>query len=73
MTDEQKANDASRYLVVSMDADAFSVLDIVDSEGEARSLAEKHAAGEGDPIIGVYQKIGTARLERKIAWKGAAA
>lgn len=72
MTDEMKAEDATRYLVVAMDHDSFKVLSIENSEGNAKKRAEEEADREDGRIVGVFQKIGTARAQRTIAWKGVA-
>lgn len=67
-----KAEDATRYLVVAMDNDSFKVLSIENSEGNARKRAEAEADKEDDRIVGVFQKIGTARTQRAVVWKGVA-
>jgi len=76
MTDEMKAEDATRYLVVAMDngngPGAFKVLAIESSEGTARKCAEAEADKEDGRIVGVFQKIGTARTQRAVVWKGVA-
>jgi len=72
MTDEMKVEDASRYLVVAMDGDSFKVLSVEGSEGTARKAAGDEAEKEDGRIIGVFQKIGTARVQRSVAWKGVA-
>ncbi len=76
MTEEMKANDATRYLVVGMHNGsgpaAFKVVGIVDSEGKASEVAKDHASRDPGAIYGVYQKLGTARTVSKVEWKGAA-
>lgn len=72
MTDAQKLNDATRYLVVAMLADGFQVVAVCDSEGDARKTSEEKAREQDGVTFGVFQKIGTAVLEHKVAWKGAA-
>lgn len=75
MTDEMKANDATRYLVVGMHngngPDAFKVEAIETSEGEAKRKAETLAEENEGAIYGVFQKVGSARLIRRVEWKGA--
>lgn len=74
MTEEMKANDATRFLVVGMHngngPDAFKVVAIVDSEGKATEIAKEHAEKEEGAIFGVFQKVGTARIVRKVEWVG---
>lgn len=66
--------DATRFLVVGMHngngPDAFKVVAIVDSEGKATELAKEYAEKEEGAIFGVFQKVGTARLVRKVEWAG---
>lgn len=74
MTEEMKANDATRYLVVGMHSgngpDAFKVEAIEDSEGKAQEKARELAEKEEGSIYGVFQKVGTARLVKKVEWTG---
>lgn len=70
MTDEMKANDATRFLVVAMEHDSFKVIGIHDSEGKAQEEAKSCAEGNEGAIYGVFQKLGTARLVKKVEWSG---
>lgn len=68
MTEEMKANDADRFIVVH----AGAVLYVADNEGDAMAEAKALALrDEKDGRYTVYQKVGTARSERKVEWKGA--
>lgn len=73
MTDEQKKNDATRYVVVCLSPSDEVTQVYFDAEGEARRHAEQRAADNPDHTFAVFQKVGSARLEPKVAWKGATA
>lgn len=72
--DDTLSNDATRYVVVGMHSgngpDAFKVVAIEDSEGKAKEKANELAAKEEGAIFGVFQKLGTARLVKKVEWTG---
>ena len=70
MTDEMKANDASRYVVVNNASNAVEGL--YAAEGEAKTNAETLAADNDGIEFSVYTKIGSAKLQPKVIWKGAA-
>lgn len=74
MTDEMKAADATRYMVVQIDAkDATNIGEagMFSSEGDARKHAEGLARENEGQIVAVYQKVGSATLTRQVEWKGA--
>lgn len=71
MTEEQKANDATRYIVVNLDI--LKIIGTYAEPGEARGVAEVQAQRDEGQLVAVFQKTGTARLEPKIVWKGAGA
>lgn len=70
MTEEQKDKETARFLVV--DTERCEVLGVCPSEDSAKKQAQHEAENAGDKrkVIGVYQKIGTVRIERKAAWRG---
>lgn len=68
MFEEMKANDATRYVVIG----GASVQSTHSSEGDAKQSAEAKAAANDGSEYAVYQKIGSAKLEPKVVWKGAA-
>lgn len=71
MTDEMKANDATRYAIVNLNSGG--VISYAESEGEAVRIAKNKATdGKGDEEYAVFQKIGSARLVPQVEWKGAA-
>lgn len=70
MTEEQKKNDATRYVIVKLPG--RELCGVEDSEGNARAAAEDFAVATPGEEFAVYQKIGTAKLEPKVEWKGAA-
>lgn len=75
MTEAQKKNDATRWLVVELGVSpkSMTILAVEDNEAAARKAAEDHAQNSESGLhYGVYQKTGTAKIERKVAWKGAA-
>lgn len=70
MTEEQKANDANRYIVV--DEGEGAIEGSYEAEGEARKGAETWALRNPGTEYIVYAKIGTAKAEVQVNWKGAA-
>ena len=70
MTDEQKDKNIARFLIV--DIAQGTILADAPSEDAARTEALSYADDGDDEnqVIGVFQKIGTARIERKAIWKG---
>lgn len=72
--DPKPVGDATRFLVVGMHngngPDAFKVVAIEESEGKATEIAKAMADKEEGAIFGVFQKVGTARLVRKVEWTG---
>tara|TARA_Y100001938_G_scaffold150301_1_gene240575 strand:+ start:834 stop:1055 length:222 start_codon:yes stop_codon:yes gene_type:complete len=72
MTEEMKSNDATRYVVVNISESGSISQDFFPSEGAAREHAEVEAAGNEGSTFAVFQKVGSARLEPKVTWKGAA-
>ena len=70
MTEQQKEELASRFVVVDMDAGGFKVIGVHGIEVDARKDAEEKAEAEEGRIIGVFQMIGTARLTKIVSWKG---
>jgi hypothetical protein len=73
VTESQKANDASRYLVVAFLETGPLVVGVVSCAGDADKLAEETALENEGFSISVFQKTKTAAVERKVAWKGHAA
>ena len=74
MTEEMKEKNSARFLVVDIsDGGTLEVCAEAPSPEAARAEAEKLAADTEGHTFGVYQKIGTARLEPKVVWKGAVA
>lgn len=81
MTEEQKASDATRFLVVMFEAKGpqllegesmFAVVSSHAAEGEAGEAAKDLAmADQQDRTYGVFQKVGTAKAAREVTWKGA--
>jgi hypothetical protein len=69
MTEEMKAKDATRYLVLSLDtaemvAGPFSV------EGEARKAAEAQAISNPGVEFGIYQKVLTSKASLAVETVG---
>jgi hypothetical protein len=77
MTEEQKARDATRYVVLalpSMDiiADQHAPSSYA-TEGEARKVAEAEARSNPGVDYGIFQKVLVARAELTVETKGVCA
>lgn len=71
MTEAQKEADKTRWVVLNLSEANPQAPSYYSIEADARSFAEGRAAADKDGTYAVFQKIGTARLEPKVVWKGA--
>lgn len=73
MTDEQKAIDAIRFIVVAMATpDHEPVIEgVFDNEASARDEAQRFAGQHTAREYGVYQFLGSARFAPNVEWRGA--
>lgn len=72
MTDEMKANDATRYFIITF-GDKYELHPTpFDNEGAARKMAEELAVAEPGVRFGLFEKTGTVFAELEPKWKGRA-
>jgi len=71
MTDEMKETNAIRYMVIGTEDEEQKIIGQYENEAEAKKVAEERAAQYDNAVFSVYQFIGSAKLEHKVAWKGA--
>jgi hypothetical protein len=69
MTEEQKAKDATRYVVIKLD-DMEIASGPFGSEGAARADAEAYARRSPGVDYGIFQKVLVARAELVVETKG---
>lgn len=67
MTDEMKANEEGRYIVVGTRHN--DIMSSAVSEAEAKSQAERFAQDNHEETYTVYQRVGSAKVEPKVTWK----
>lgn len=70
MTDEQKQQDATRFIIVPNGAESMGDCAFASSEGEAKQIAHQEAFDREGVTVMVFLKIGTAKLEPSVTWKG---
>lgn len=69
MTEEQKAKDATRYMVMQL-PDMIAMAGPFSAEGDARKEAEALARKKPDVDYGIFQKVLVARAELVVETKG---
>lgn len=69
MTEEMKAKDATRYVVMQL-PDMITVDGPFPIEGEARKSAENHARSKPGTDFGIFQKVLVSRAELVVETKG---
>jgi hypothetical protein len=70
MTEDMKQNDATRYVVVNITGE-FKIESVENNEAAAKKKAEALAAENEGTEYAVFQKIGSAKLDPRVVWKGA--
>lgn len=72
MTEEMKQNSATGWCVLRLDPtqNSTSFITFCESEGDARSFAEREAEANDGVTFMVFQKFGSAQLQHRVEWKG---
>jgi len=69
MTEEMKAKDATRYIVLKL-PELSSIVGPFCTEGDARKAAEHCARKHPSTEFGIYQKVFSSRAELVVETKG---
>lgn len=72
MTDEQRAKSATAWCIIQLGTTEPEFVSFYESEGDARKSAEELAAKHDGYSFMMMQKVGTAELQHRVEWKGAA-
>lgn len=73
MTEAQKANDATRYFIITFGERIALHPEPFDNDAAARAKAEELAKADPGLTLGIFEKTATVVAQLEAKWKGRAA